>query len=93
MPDEAHSDIIRRLRAVGESLVCIQTQVEVGVPCGQVLQQLFAAQAELQALKIQLLDCQINASKRILQFDPSPGNRLAEFHRLFDLYTTLIQST
>lgn len=93
MSDEERARIIRRLRAVGESLGCIQAQVEAGAPCGQVLNQLGAVQAEMQALKTRMLECQIRSSKRIIQFHPSVDHRLAELHRLIDLYNTLIQST
>ncbi len=93
MPDEARTEIIRRLRAVGESLGCLQALIRDDAPCGQVLRQLCTVQTELQALKIRMLHCQVNASKSIIQFNPSADNRLAELHRLFDLYNTLIQST
>ena len=93
MPDKARADIIRRLRAVDESLGCLYGLIEAGAPCGQVLRQLCAIQAELQALKIRMLNCQVSASKSIIQFNPSADNRLAELQRLFDLYNTLIQST
>ena len=93
MPDEARAEIIRRLRAVDESLGCLYNLVEAGTPCGQVLRQLCTVQTELQLIKFQMLKCQVNKSKSILLFDPAADNRLAELHRLFDLYNTLIQST
>lgn len=93
MQGDEQAEVIRRMHAVGESLFSIHAMVEAGVPCGQVLRQLGAVQAELQALKIGMLNCQVNASKSIIQTNPSADNRLAELHRLFDLYITLIQST
>jgi DNA-binding FrmR family transcriptional regulator len=93
MQGEERAEMIQRLRVVGESLCSIHALLQAGAPCGQVLHQLCTVQAELQALKIRMLNCQINASKNIIQFNPSANDRLAELHRLFDLYNTLIQST
>jgi len=93
MPSEEQAEIIHRLHVVEEGLCCLHALVEAGTPCKQVFRQLCAIQAELQALEIQILNCQINTSKSIIRFDPSADNRLAELHRLFDLYNTLIQST
>ncbi len=93
MSDDARSDIIRRLRVVGESLLYLQALVEAGAPCGQILCQLSTVQTELQATKVQLLKCQIDTSKSIIQFNLSADNRMTELHHLFDLYNMLIQST
>jgi DNA-binding FrmR family transcriptional regulator len=93
MPDEERAEIIRRLRAVKENLGSLHALVETGAPCGQILHQLYAVQTELQTSKIRMLNCQINASQGIIQFNPSVNDRLAELHQLLDLYNTLIQST
>lgn len=89
MPDEDHAEIVRRLRTAGESLSRIHALAEAGA-CKQELRQLYAVQSELQALKIQILNRQINASKDIIRFSSSIDNRLAELYRLLDLYKMLI---
>jgi len=93
MLGEERANFIRRLRAVGDSLCRLRTIIEAGASCRQVLCQLHMAQAELQAVKTQMLNCQINTSKSIIQSNPLADQRLAELQRLLDLYTMLIQST
>jgi DNA-binding FrmR family transcriptional regulator len=92
MPDEERAEINRRLREVKESLSSLHAMVEAGAPRGQILRQIYAVQAEMQSIKIQMLICQVNACKSVIQFSPSVDNRLTELHRLFDLYNTMIQS-
>ena len=93
MTGEVRTEIIRRLRVVSESLYSIRTLVETGAPCSQVLRQLCAVQADLQALKIVILKCQVETSESIIQSDSCAENRLTELYRLFDLYSLMIQTT
>jgi DNA-binding FrmR family transcriptional regulator len=92
MSGEERAEFTRCLCAVGEHLGFLQALIEAGAPCGQVLRQLCAVRFELRSIKHQMLNCQINASKSILQFDPSVDNRLTELHRLINLYNTLLQT-
>jgi DNA-binding FrmR family transcriptional regulator len=91
MSDQEHTEIVRRLRTVCESLSRIHALAEAGAPCELELRQIYAVQRELQALKIQILNRQINASKNIIRFSSSIDNRLAELNRLPDLYNILIK--
>ena len=86
MPSDENRETARRLHTADDHLHDIIVLVEVDTPCGKVLSQLFALRAELQSLKIQLLNYQVNASKNIIQYDPCAAHRIAELRRLVNLY-------
>jgi DNA-binding FrmR family transcriptional regulator len=92
MPDKERTEILRRLNAVCEKLACLQEMIESGAPCSQILKESYRIQAELQAIKVLLLKCQIAASKTIIQSEDLENLRLVEFQRLFDLFIAINQS-
>ncbi len=86
MPSDEGREIARRLHAAEGCLQDIIVLAETDAPCGKVLSQLFVLRAELQSLKIQLLNCQVNASKNIIQYDPCADHRFAELRQLVNLF-------
>ena len=86
MPSDEGREIAWRLRAAEDHLQDIIVLVEADAPCRKVLSQLFALRAELQSLKIKILNCQVNASKNIIQNNPCADHRFAELRRLVNLF-------
>lgn len=86
MPSDEGRETARRLHAAEDRLHDIIILAEADAPCRKVLSQLFALRAELQSLKIQLVNCQVSASKNIIQYDPCANHRLTELRRLVNLF-------
>jgi DNA-binding FrmR family transcriptional regulator len=87
MKPDPQSEIVQRLRCAVGHLTAVIEMTEKGRPCEQVLHQLNAVQAALDAAGTKLIMCQVENSQAILRESPSVKRRIAEIKRLQSLYT------
>ncbi|HLF28356.1 MAG TPA: metal-sensitive transcriptional regulator [Anaerolineae bacterium] len=85
LPDEQRA-ILNRLRSAEGHLHAIIGMVESGAPCEDVLHQLDAVAAALDATGRALRFCQLQKSLETIRHSSSGETRVAELQRLATLY-------
>ena len=91
MKPDQQSEILRRMRCAAGHLNAVIAMTEAGQPCEQVLHQLNAVQAALQAIGIKLITCQALNSQAIIVNSSSSKERVSELKHLQSLYTIFMQ--
>lgn len=87
------SEIIRRMRCAAGHMTAVIEMAEEGRPCEQVLHQLHAVQAALQAVGLGLINCQIQNSQTTILDSSSVKERTSELKRIQSLYTIFTQNS
>lgn len=85
------SEIIRRMRCTAGHLNAVINMAEEGRPCEQVLHQLHAVQAALQAVGLGLINCQVQNSQTIILDSSSVEEWTSELKRIQSLYSVFTQ--
>lgn len=91
MKPDQQSEIIKRMRCAAGHLNAVIEMTEEGRPCEQLLHQLNAVQAALQAVGLGLIKCQVQSSQTIILEGSSAKERLSELQRIQSLYTVFTQ--
>ena len=86
MKPDPQSEILQRLRCAAGHLTAVIEMAETGQPCEQVLHQLSAVRAALDAAGVKLIKCQVQNSQAIVLDNPSSEQRISELRRLQSLY-------
>lgn len=89
MRSKSQTEILQRLHSVAGHLEAVVRMVEAGRDCEEVLHQLGAVEAGLQAAGRHLLKCQAEESEALILSNPSVERRTKELKRLHSLYATL----
>jgi hypothetical protein NreA len=89
---EQQAAIVRRLRSAEGHLRAVIGMVESGQPCEEVLHQLDAVEAALDAAGRALRYCQFRQSIDVIRHSPSAEARLAELERLAVLYSITLEN-
>ena len=91
MKPDQKTESIRRLRCAAGHLNAVIEMTEAGQPCEQVLHQINAVQAALQAAGIKIIRCQAESSQDVILNSSSIKQRTAELKRLQSLYTIFMK--
>jgi len=86
MKPDPQSEIVQRLRCAVGHLTAVIEMMETGRSCEQVLYQLNAVQAALNAAGAKVMMCQVESSQAILRDSRSAKRRISELKRLQSLY-------
>lgn len=81
--------LVARLLTAQGHLSAVIRMVENDQPCEEVLHQIAAVRAALNAISLQLLKQQLCNSTALITADPCPDRRCTELNRLLDLYRIL----
>ena len=81
------SDIRQRLQCVSGHLNAVATMVEKESPCDDVLHQLHAVEAALQAIGQKLVLCEVEEIESLIKNSPSSEERAAQLQRFIPLYS------
>jgi len=87
MKPDQQSEILRRLRCAAGHLNAVIEMVVNEKPCEQVLHQLNAVQAALEAVGFRVFICQVKESEALILNSSSLNERADELKRLQSLYT------
>jgi len=89
---EARKAIVNRLRTTEGHLRAVIGMVEADTPCEEVLHQLDAVEAALDAAGRALRYCQFRQSIDVIRHSPNAEARLAELERLAALYSITLEN-
>jgi len=87
MKPDQQPEILKRLRCAAGHLNAVIEMTETEKPCEQILHQLNAVQAALDAVGLRMLICQVKASEALILNSTCPNKRVNELKRLQSLYT------
>lgn len=78
--------LVARLLSAQGHLSAVIKMLENDQPCEEVLHQIGAVRAALNAISLQMLERQLHNSADLITSDPCPDRRCTELSRLLDLY-------
>lgn len=78
--------LVARLLSAQGHLAAVIKMVENDQPCEEVLHQVAAVKAALNAISLQILKQQLQNSTDLIASNPCPDQRCTELTRLLDLY-------
>ena len=84
--DEVQNKIINRLKTAEGHLQAVTRMAVAGEPCEEILHQLGAVEAALNATGRLLLSCQLQKSVAVMANSPDLEVKVAEIERLSALY-------
>ncbi len=87
MKPNQQPEILKRLHCAAGHLNAVIEMAASEKPCEQVLYQLYAVQAALDAVGLRVLMCQVKDSETLILNSSSSNERANELKRLQSLYT------